>query len=1242
MAASLPCPECTFLNESEATACSMCFSPLMDKPMALSGAAAAEKEADPQLPPAQSRSRHQWFFLGGGQERPVKPNQWVRYDVDLENSLNSALDKVNEGQGFLLNYKTSSGVAYEIWKGSPTEVKNPKEAPGSIDASWGGELGSLMVGGFDASNWEWASSELPFIDASASAARFPVKCMYQVRSDHSAMVQELERYLADPMGSSIDVKGALARRLVVAISQDVLLAPPHVPPVATAAADPIDKVSGERRDPSTEVSLYSTLEPQPRSGSSPCQPTPQQAAMMRNGVGGSDKGKDSGNGSGGRSGSGGGGLAGGGSGDCNNKHKRNLCRNFKLDGRCRWGINCKFAHGTKELCLCSLCHGNGKGGGSGSKQAVEAEGGGNDQRIAELTAQLEAEKKAKAEAEAASKKRAKAVKAKGAAADHSGESAPRGVPLPQMISEETYKMFLDPITDALMADPVVLVTDGNTYDRSTLDRYFKAQKEKIEEQAAAESPADDTSCGAGSRIQLKSPLTNEPTDGRMAPNRFVETQIVEMVAKGNSSLTTDELEEWHDARAKKSVNDAARREDEKRMQLEEEQRREQARLADQRRAQELAARVPGKDDVYLARHAHLHDTGLACALCPPTFAQPEPLSLPQRCMLPGCARLFDSRAPGGARTCCKRCSRSVCESCSNFGVTEFSFEEQASGSVRPALAAGDAGLENICAECVVHLIEVVESGSAGPGSLAHLTSKVHDWESRIMDRASKHQELEVEAHAFGDFARKTRLEAQIAERKKELAALEATAQEASEKAEAARSDEGTSENELARVRQQVEDAQAKVDSLQAEYHLLLRNDVKDVDEDDQLSHFEALSGVASRLEEAEVELVAANEEATMATSASETSVSGSKSPLSALYSEESTGSQDVDALNALLYTLKAQEVPTSDDDLLEYIAKVSEVESQLEAAEFALAEARSQSGEAAAATVAGGSGSAVERLQALGEEYNMLLAQDVCSMSDAEAEAHVLRQSVVQTEYDALLMASQEDLPNEEGSGGGSLSSSGDDAFMAHWGKRNAECVLPLDLAYPTPAMLRRMESLRLRLAEARVAAKRATDARMDEECRRLTTALEGLEDQVRAARARVSEAQDSADAEMRAAGERRARRAAEEAERAQREAARRAEELEAAAARERHEADERATRAAFSSMAGRDGGAAVIGGRGDVRMCGRCKAGPIENKACSNLSTHNDYSGEGASRVNHCPNCDWFDGDWHNWPAWDGIPGPH
>ena len=792
----------------------------------------------------------------------------------------------------------------------------------------------------------------------------------------------------------------------------------------------------------------------------------------------------------------------------------------------------------KELCRCHLCR---------------------DKSNDQLNANLKA---AKAKAEVKSKIDAKATKANCAVEDRSGESAPLEAPFSHL--ENSYEIFLDPITYALMADPVVLNSDGNTYGRSTLDQHFKTQTKAMEEQMAGRQ-ADETSCGAESQIQLTSPLTGEPTDGQMAPNRLVENQIVEIIEGGNLSLTTGELEVWHSARTEKSANDAARQEVEKNMKLQEEQRMEQARLANQRRAEELVTRVPGKDDVCLARHASIHDTGLACALCPPTFAQPQLLSSPLRCMLPGCARRFDSRAPGGARECCKRCCRSVCESCNDFGVTEFSYEEQAEGSVRPALAARDAALEEVCAECVVHLIEIVESGSAGPaGSAAHLTSKVCDWESRIMVRAMKHQELEVETQANKDFARKVRLEAQIIEREKELARLQATAQEASDKAEAARTDEGSNENELARVRKAEENAQqANVCVLQAEYQRLLdaRNEVQDEDENGQLGLVVEISVVENRLELAQLELVTANEEIAKAAVTRE-SPQASKTPLSALYLEGS--------MVLLIWNI------------------------------FRIA-----------------------------AWYFCFVLYSVIWFG-LSSTWYVLRFTFVLL---TMLMASRKDLTNDIGD---------DDGFMAHWGKRNAECALPLGLAYPTPAMLRRMESLRLRLAEARVAAKRATDARKDEECQRLTAALENLEDQVRAARARVSEAQDTAAAEICAASERRARRAAEEAERAQREAARRAEEREAKAARERHEADEHATRAAFSSMAGRDGGASVVGGIGDVRMCGRCKAGPIENKACPDLGAHNDYTRAGASRVNHCPNCDWFDAKWRNWPMWDGIPGPH
>jgi hypothetical protein len=67
--------------------------------------------------------------------------------------------------------------------------------------------------------------------------------------------------------------------------------------------------------------------------------------------------------------------------------------------------------------------------------------------------------------------------------------------------------------------------------------------------------------------------------------------------------------------------------------------------------------------------------------------------------------------------------------------------------------------------------------------------------------------------------------------------------------------------------------------------------------------------------------------------------------------------------------------------------------------------------------------------------------------------------------------------------------------------------------------------------------------------------------------------------------------------------------------------------------------------------MCGnrQCRAGPYENKACADLSTHNDestdYKGDRVSSVknpNACRVCTWFHEDWRKWPYWDGVYGAH
>ena len=64
----------------------------------------------------------------------------------------------------------------------------------------------------------------------------------------------------------------------------------------------------------------------------------------------------------------------------------------------------------------------------------------------------------------------------------------------------------------------------------------------------------------------------------------------------------------------------------------------------------------------------------------------------------------------------------------------------------------------------------------------------------------------------------------------------------------------------------------------------------------------------------------------------------------------------------------------------------------------------------------------------------------------------------------------------------------------------------------------------------------------------------------------------------------------------------------------------------------------------GDLRMCGRCHAGPWRKTGCNDMSRHNTWFGSHTANATHnrCRNCGWLSSDWTNWPVWDGVVGPH
>lgn len=209
-------------------------------------------------------------------------------------------------------------------------------------------------------------------------------------------------------------------------------------------------------------------------------------------------------------------------------------------------------------------------------------------------------------------------------------------------------------------------------------------------------------------------------------------------------------------------------------------------------------------------------------------------------------------------------------------------------------------------------------------------------------------------------------------------------------------------------------------------------------------------------------------------------------------------------------------------------------------------------------------------------------------------------------------------------------------------GKWETEWRLPLGLAYPTESMEQRLEILQNTLELRLVDSQRHWDQECSREEETLLEELHDLEDTVQDLVAQANNAEAAAAQERAQLEQRRRQRAMErqqeearrrEEERRRQEQVRRAQ-AEARALQERQEAQ---TRQAFAAARGGRNQARTFGGSGDLRMCRRCKAGPFENQACSNLATHN-----GRNHANHCPNCGWHDPNWHNWPYFDGIHGPH
>jgi len=206
---------------------------------------------------------------------------------------------------------------------------------------------------------------------------------------------------------------------------------------------------------------------------------------------------------------------------------------------------------------------------------------------------------------------------------------------------------------------------------------------------------------------------------------------------------------------------------------------------------------------------------------------------------------------------------------------------------------------------------------------------------------------------------------------------------------------------------------------------------------------------------------------------------------------------------------------------------------------------------------------------------------------------------------------------------------------------------LPLGLQYPTPRMTQEHELLCNLLDLRRADSQRKYDDEFTQLVNDFVQQVQDAENRVLALQERLETVteetrrrQAAAARQRREEEQRRRRTEREERERQRREEERQAQ-REAEALREQRAQEEQATEQAFSNSRS----ATAFGGRGDLRMCRRCQTGPFENKACSDLGAHNSWESRDVRtrrRPNECPNCGWYNSDWHQWPVFDGIYGPH
>lgn len=430
--------------------------------------------------------------------------------------------------------------------------------------------------------------------------------------------------------------------------------------------------------------------------------------------------------------------------------------------------------------------------------------------------------------------------------------------------------FQCPCTLHVMADPVV-TDDGHTYDRSSIEQHFQTRRDEEQKRlnellGATKDVVDSSSCCGGPRppIELTSPMTGVVISDRLVPNRFVEEQIVALVESNAIEMTEDELADWRQRRLEKREKDRERVEQDRRILEEQERMRKNRQEAEKLRADEAAtgstsvsssentSMLPSQlvsVDRYRGQRIGPDDLGISTALCDETSwveidyvrSQNEHGNI--RCMLPCCARLI---SPDGVSWCC-RCGRIACTICLVFQVTDISKAES-------------KDLHRICGECVMQILDVMpRDGALGQTRANLMKLRLQPYLSTLSTRAIDAQDMYARQSAEASFAADIRnIEHDIQELRNTRETLLGQLKVAESRANEAMLDDGatgTRGTDISDEDDEVIQWEEVVTDLQQQYDEVMRQSQdQGMDEDAQFLHFQAVSDISFRLEEAQSSL----------------------------------------------------------------------------------------------------------------------------------------------------------------------------------------------------------------------------------------------------------------------------------------------------------------------------------------------------------------------------------------------------